>query len=153
MSIQPIHSGSTHGYQVRVGPRHATQTKFFALRKHGGARKALAQARAAEIAMKLTAEPTSLRTGARSAKPANNTSGVVGIRPRYELYSDHLRLSFVASWSENSKACSTSFSTAKHGLIGALKLAMARREEATGQPCELSARQALNRMKHLITEP
>ncbi len=152
MSIQPIHSGSTHGYQVRVGPRHATVTKFFAVRKYGGARKALAHARAAEIALKQTAEPTAPRSGARSAKPANNTSGLVGIRPRYELYSDHPYLYFVASWSEGGRACSTSFSAKKHGLIGALTLAMARREEATGLRYEITARKALNRMKHLITE-
>lgn len=152
MSIQPIHSGSTHGFQVRVGPRHATLTRFFAVRKYGGARKALAQARAAEVELKKVAEPTAPRGGARSARPANNTSGLVGIRPRYELYSDHLCLYFVASWREGGKACSTSFSAEKHGLIGALKLAMARREEATGLRYDMTARKALNRMKHLITD-
>ena len=41
MSIQQINYGSTQGYQVRVGPRTAAMTKFFAVRKYGGARKAL----------------------------------------------------------------------------------------------------------------
>jgi hypothetical protein len=150
MSIQRIESGSTNGYQVRVGPRHAALTKFFAVRKYGGKRKALAEARAAEAVMRETAPATTSRTGARSAKPANNTSGLVGVRPRYTLFSDTPYLSFVVSWSKNGKAHSTSFSTEKHGLLGALTLAMRKRETATGTSYDVSPRQALNRMKHLI---
>ena len=153
MSIQRIEHGSTNGYQVRVGPRHASLTKFFAVRKYGGVRKALAEARAAEVAMQRTAEPTSPREGARKTAQANNTSGLIGVRPRYTLFSDTPYLSFVASWSKDGKACSTSFSAEKHGMLGALKLAMERREKATGVRYELSPRQALNRMKHLISAP
>ena len=87
MSIQRIEYGSTNGYQVRVGPRHASLTKFFAVRKYGGVRKALAEARAAEIALRATALPTAPRVGPRQVAQANNTSGVVGIRPRYTMFS------------------------------------------------------------------
>ena len=151
MSIQQISHGSTQGYQVRVGPRHAALTKFFAVRKYGGTRKALAQARAAEAELLKIAEPTAARHGARNVAQSNNSSGLIGIRPRYELYSDHPYLYFVASWSVDGKACSTSYSAEKHGKLGALKLAMERREKATGMRYALTARQALNRMKHLIT--
>lgn len=151
MSIQHINHGSTQGYQVRVGPRHASLTKFFAVRKYGGARKALAHARAAEIELEKIAPPKASREGARVQAQANNTSGVVGIRPRYVMFSDTPYLYFVASWSINKKAYSTSFSAERHGKLEALKMAMARREKATGVKYEFSPRQALNKMKHLIS--
>ena len=153
MTIQQINSGSTQGYQVRVGPRHAALTKFFAVRKYGGVRKALAQAKAAEAQMQKIALPTTPREGARNIAQVNNTSGLVGIRPRYELFSEHPYLYFVASWSVNGKACSTGFSAEKHGKLGALKLAMDRREKATGVRYDLTPRQAWNRMKHLVQVP
>ena len=151
MPIQPIRHGSTQGYQVRVGPRHASITKFFAVRKYGGARKALAQARAAEAELQKLAPPTTPRKGARVVAQTNNTSGVVGIRPRYVQFSDHPYLYFVASWSVNGKPRSTSYSAERHGKLDALKMAMARREKATGIRYELTPRQALNRMKHLLS--
>lgn len=151
MSIQQIKHGSTQGYQVRVGPRHASMTKFFAVRKYGGARKALAHARAAEIELQKIAPPTTSREGARLHAQANNTSGVVGIRPRYVMFSDTPYLYFVASWSVDRKACSTSFSAERHGKLEALKMAMERREKATGVKYAFSPRQALNKMKHLIS--
>ena len=151
MAIQLIDHGSTQGYQVRVGPRHAALTKFFAVRKHGGPRKALAAARAAEVELATRTEATSARTGARRQAPANNTSGVVGVRPRYVVFSDMPYLYFVASWSVGGKPRCTSFSAEKHGLLGALELAMLRREQATGARYDITPRQALNRMKHLVS--
>jgi len=151
MSIQRIESGSTNGYQVRVGPRHASVTKFFAVRKYGGKRKALAEARAAEIELRKTVPPTATRVGPRTTVSASNTSGVVGIRPRYTLFADTPYLSFVASWSKNGKAYCTSYSAERHGMLEALKLAMERRAKATGVRYDLTPRQALNRMKHLLT--
>lgn len=151
MSIQHISHGSTEGYQVRVGPRHASMTKFFAVRKYGGMRKALAQARAAEAELQKTAEPTTPRKGARIVAQANNTSGLIGIRPRYVLFSEHPYLYFIASWSVNGKACSTGFSAERHGKLGALKMAMERREKASGIKYDLTPRQAMNRMKHLLS--
>jgi len=151
MSIQHISHGSTQGYQVRVGPRHASLTKFFAVRKYGGVRKALAQARAAEVELQKIAAPTSSRKGARVVTQANNTSGVIGIRPRYVMFSEHPYLYFVASWSVNGKARSTSFSAERHGKIAALKMAMDRREKATGVKYDLTPKQALNKMKHLLS--
>ena len=151
MSIQYINHGSTLGYQVRVGPRHAALTKFFAERKYGGKRKALAQARAAEADLQKIAPPTAHRSGARISAQANNTSGLVGIRPRYVLFSEHPYLYFVASWSVDGKAHSTSFSAERHGKLIALQMAMERREKATGVRYALTPRQALNRMKHLLS--
>lgn len=151
MPIQHISHGSTQGYQVRVGPRHAAMTRFFAIRKYGGARKALAQARAAEAELQKIAPPTSPREGPRSVAQANNTSGLIGIRPRYVHFSEHPYLYFVASWSANGRAASTSFSAERHGKLVALKMAMAKREQATGIRYALTPRQALNRMKHLLS--
>jgi len=151
MSIQHISHGSTQGYQVRVGPRHASMTKFFAVRKYGGMRKALAQARAAEAELQKIAPPTTSRKGARVVKQANNTSGVIGVRPRYVMFSDHPYLYFVASWSVNGKARSTSFSAERHGKIAALKMAMDKREKATGVKYDLTPKQALNKMKRLLS--
>ena len=150
MSIQRIESGSTNGYQVRVGPRHAALTKFFAVRKYGGVRKALAEARAAEAMLQQTAQPTSPRVGPRKTAQSNNTSGLIGVRPRYTVFGETPYLYFVASWSKNGKAYSTSYSAEKHGLLGSLKLAMEKREKATGLRYDMSPRVALNRMKHLI---
>ena len=151
MSIQRINHGSTHGFQVRVGPRHASLTKFFAVRKYGGVRKALAHAKAAEIELRKVAEPTTPRKGARLVAQVNNTSGVIGIRPRYVQFSDHPYLYFVASWSVNGKARSTSFSAERHGKMAALTMAMERREKATGVKYAITAKQAMNKMKHLLT--
>jgi hypothetical protein len=151
MSIQRIEYGSTNGYQVRVGPRHAALTKFFAVRKYGGVRKALAEARAAEAAMQQSAPPAASRVGPRKTAQANNTSGVVGVRPRYTMFGDTLYLAFVVSWSKGGKAYCTSYSAEKHGMLGALTLAMEKREKATGMRYDMSPRKALNRMKHLIT--
>jgi hypothetical protein len=151
MPIQHINHGSTHGYQVRVGPRHAALTRFFAVRKYGGARKALAQARAAETELQKSAPSISPREGPRVVAQANNTSGLIGIRPRYVQFSEHPYLYFVASWSLNGKPRSTSFSAERHGMLGALQMAMERREKATGVKYEMTARQALNRMKHLLS--
>ena len=151
MSIQHISHGSTQGFQVRVGPRHASLTKFFAVRKYGGMRKALAQARAAEVELQKIAPPTTSRKGARVVAQANNTSGVIGVRPRYVMFSDHPYLYFVASWSVNGKARSTSFSAERHGKMAALKMAMEKREKATGVKYDFTPKQALNRMKHLLS--
>lgn len=150
MSIQRIEYGSTNGYQVRVGPRHAAMTKFFAVRKYGGVRKALAEARAAEAVMQQTAPPSSPRVGPRKTAQANNTSGLIGVRPRYTVFGETPYLYFVVSWSKNGKAHCTSYSAEKHGMLGALTLAMEKREKATGVRYSMSPRAALNRMKHLI---
>jgi hypothetical protein len=152
MSIQRIEYGSTNGYQVRVGPRHAALTKFFAVRKYGGVRKALAEARAAEATMQQAAPPAASRVGPRVKAQANNTSGIVGVRPRCTRSGDTLYLAFVVSWSKNGKAFCTSYSAEKHGTLGALTLAMEKRETATGVRYDMSPRKALNRMKHLITD-
>ncbi len=71
------------------------------------------------------------------------------MRPRYVMFSDTPYLYFVASWSVDGKPRCTSYSAEKHGLLGALELAMKRREKATGVRYELSSRQAWQRMKHL----
>jgi len=149
MPIQLIDHGSTQGYQVRVGPRKAALTKFFAVRKHGGPRKALAAARAAESRLAKLAQPPSPKKGPRRQVATNNTSGLVGVRPRYLLFSDTPYLYFVASWSVDGKPRCTSYSAEKHGLLGALELAMKRREKATGMRYGVSPRQAWQRMKHL----
>lgn len=151
MPIQLIDSGSTLGYQVRVGPRHAVLTKFFAVRKHGGRRKALAAAREAEMRLAKQAEAPAAKTGARIAPHANNTSGLVGVRPRLLLFSEVPYLYFVASWSVGGRARSTSFSAEKHGVLGALELAMKRRERATGTRYAVTPRQAWRRMKRLVS--
>lgn len=150
MAIQHINHGSTNGYQVRVGPRNASVTKFFAVRKYGGMRKALAQARAAENEMRKHAPAIASRHGARAVVQANNTSGVVGVRPRYVLFSEHPYLYFVASWSLDGKAYSTSFSAERHGRMGALTLAMQKRAAVTGVTYDVTPRQAMNRMRHLF---
>lgn len=151
MAIQHINHGSTLGYQVRVGPRHSAMTRFFAVRKYGGQRNALAQAKLAEAEFQKISGPGAGRTGARVATGSNNTSGMVGVRPRYVMFSEHPYLYIVASWSAGGKACSTSFSAERHGLLGAIQLAMDKRQKATGLKYEITPRQALNRMKHLLT--
>ncbi len=150
MSIQRIESGSTNGYQVRVGPRHAAITKFFAVRKYGGVRKAFAEAQIAETSLQEQVAPKLSRHGARRAANANNSSGVVGVRPRYVIFAEQPYLYFVASWSIDGKAHSTSFSAEKHGTLVALEMALKRRAKATGVRASHTPGEALALMKHLI---
>jgi hypothetical protein len=152
MPIQRIDHGSTQGYQVRVGPRDGVLTKFFAMRKHGGVRKALAAARAAELELSRYVEPPAAKTGPRERLSASNRSGLVGVRPRQLMFSDTPYLYFVATWSVDGRPRATSYSAEKHGLLGALELAMRRREEATGLRYDLTPRRAWQRMKHLVDD-
>ena len=71
-----------------MGSLRAALTKFFAVRKYGGLRKALAEARLAEAALQRTAQPITSRIGPGLTAQANNTSGLIGVRPRYTMFGD-----------------------------------------------------------------
>ena len=136
MSISFIEKGSTVGYQARVGTGGSRQTRFFAVKKYGQ-RQALALARASESEMRNALGP---RAGARRVKNENNTSGVVGLGLR--LVGSDATLSVTVAWREGGRGCATTFSTSKHGRIGATELAMRAREQKTGVPYDITARQA-----------
>ena len=146
----------THGWQVRVGPVGPDQvTSFFADRKHGGVEAAGRAADAAMGAMAQGAPAERPRHGARSKAQSNNTSGIIGIRPVYrrgkygKAKSKSLYLYMQVSWSEHGTPCCSAFSAHKHGVLGAVEMALTRRQEKTGALLNLTPRQAWNRMRHL----
>lgn len=78
----------------------------------------------------------------------NNRSGIPGLR----LYMDRSKgqkptLQVQASWTADGRRCSTHYSVAAHGAIGATTLALLARELRGGHLVGMSARQAWARMK------
>lgn len=150
-----IDSPKSHsrGWQVRLGEG---RTRFFADRKYGGTEEAEREARllAAQV-------PTTKKA---RAVQSNNRSRIPGIRPCYRTYSHKAYLYIQVSWSEPKKeydyskrkhvmrprACSTAFSVAKYGPLGAVERALVLRASKTGEPMPCSARQAWEWMKPLI---
>jgi hypothetical protein len=133
MSITRAHivairrDGVIEGHQLRINGGGAGHSKFFAGGKYGGPDKAR---RAAER----TAKEMGLKVGSRSGGSEQgrvssaSATGVAGIRFVWIPYPNGAVLSVVATWSDKSGiARVTSYSTHKHGLDGALDLAIAAR--------------------------
>ena len=151
MAIQRIDhsSSSTHGWEVRVGPHVDKLTKFFADGKWGG--------RDAANVLAKECEATLLSALSKRAKPqptmlSTNRSGIVGIRPMYgRPKGDGVPvLRIQASWKVGDRCGSTSFSTDRHGRLGAVALAISAREKGMGQSVGLTPRQAWARMQPMI---
>ncbi len=77
--ISRIDSGSTHGFQCRIYGRRK-RSRFFADRKHGGRRKALA---AAKRWMDKHGDGTTGRRRFRDLPQSNNSTGYAGISRRF----------------------------------------------------------------------
>lgn len=148
MAVKLITSkGEPVGYQAVVGPRSATLSRFFSLKKYGKM-EARKRAQAAEQELAAKAQPIRPRTGARTAPQRNNRSGIVGIRPRQVAEG----LVIVATWSDRGRSGYAAFSVNTYGLLGAIERAIDRRETETGVKLNLTARQAWNRMKEAIEQ-
>ena len=119
--------GVVEGYQLRINGGGPGLSKFFAARKLGGADKALRAARRAAREMGL---PKTRRRGGSEPGRLLITSRTPAAGVRFEWTPFGLRtvLYVVATWrGRNGRPCSTRFSVDRHGVEGALDLAIARR--------------------------
>lgn len=165
MSIQPIEHGHTNGYQIRVF-RHGkvVATRFLAYAKFGGKDRAYAKAVREERRMNAAADReygpairTSNRFGLHHQNPAtSNRSKVPGVSIDYQAgYRRSPCLTVHVRWmeggGEDRRQYHSSYSTAAHGLLGAIQLALDKRFEKTGieQP---SARAAWMRLRDSVPE-
>ena len=109
------------------GRRRPGLSKFFAARKLGGADKPLRAARRTAREMGL---PKTRRRGGSEPGRLLSTSRTPAAGVRFEWTPFALRtvLYVVATWrGRNGRPCSTRFSVDRHGVEGALDLAIARR--------------------------
>lgn len=134
MAVQPIKKdGLVVAYQARVGGGGPGQTRNFTLAKHGpGARDLAGQAE--RDLLDSTGARGKLGHHFRTSK--TNTSGIVGINAQHE--GDNVRIR--ATWS----GCATGYSVEKHGLEGAMALALAAREKHSGIKLGITPTQALD---------
>ncbi|MBK9363614.1 MAG: hypothetical protein IPM99_22165 [Rubrivivax sp.] len=119
--------GVVEGYQLRINGGGPGLSKFFAARKLGGADKALRAARRTAREMGL---PKTRRRGGSEPGRLLSTSRTPAAGVRFEWTPFALRtvLYVVATWrGRNGRPCSTRFSVDRHGVEGALDLAIARR--------------------------
>lgn len=135
MAVQPIKkAGIIVAYQARAGGAGPGHTHSFTVRACGGQAQALAAAQRAEVALLAT-------TGARGkhghhTRPGRaNTSGIPGILAAHD--GDNLRIR--ATWHGGS----TGYSVEKHGLEGAMALALAARRKHAKARIDLTPAQAL----------
>jgi hypothetical protein len=108
------------GYQVRVGRGGPGQTRFFAVRKHGGFRNAL---RAAERFAYEFAKQHPPRLN------ANNRSGVAGMHVEWRISPPTGNVyPYLAGYRCDARGTRRSFSYSidRHGLEGAVRKALAR---------------------------
>lgn len=141
MPIQRIDHKGALGFQVRVGPRVNVWTKYFAVSKYGHD-KALKLAQEAEAVM-LKRHPGPLGRGPGHHLGGVTRSGIVGLRLLYvpsRTATAAPLLHIQVRWPSGG----TQVSTQKHGVLEAVRIAMERREAATGTSYGLTPRQAWN---------
>lgn len=113
------------GYQVRVGSGGPGRTRFVAARKAGGHDAALRAARVAaqDLASRF---PRESRRGKRFA---NNRSGVPGVAFEWREGVDYSYPYIVGNWTDRlGRQRRFSYSVDRHGLEGAIALALGRRK-------------------------
>jgi hypothetical protein len=119
--------GVIEGYQLRINGGGAGLSKFFAARKLGGADKALRAARRTARDMGL---PKTRKRGGSVAGRLLSTSRTpaAGIRFEWTPFSLHTVLYVVATWrNPKGRPASTRYSVDRHGMEGALDLAIGKR--------------------------
>jgi hypothetical protein len=120
-------AGEVEGYQLRINGGGPGLSKFFAARKLGGADKALRAARRTAKEMGL---PKTRRRGGSEPGRLLSTSKTpaAGIRFEWTPFALSTVLYVVATWrGAKGRPSSTRFSVTRHGLEGALDLAIAAR--------------------------
>lgn len=127
------YSGEVVSYQLRRGRGGPGETKSFSVNKYGGPRKALRAAMEEAKAQGLIVGQG--RGGAPKGQPnVRSSTPAAGIRFVWEEFSESAVLYVVASWtSPEGKPAQSSWSTARHGLEGALDRAIEKRV-ASGAP-------------------
>jgi hypothetical protein len=139
MSIQPIHNASTNGLQVRVFRDKRVYTRFLAYKKHGGVDLTWIAAKQVEQELEAAAgSPLPCRrNGSPSKTPnSNSTTKIAGIMAWYlSRPSRRPVLQIAATFPVEPGGWARSraqFSTRTHGVLGAIRKALAAREVATG---------------------
>lgn len=120
--------GMVQSYQLRIGDGGKGKSRAFAVRKHGGPRKAMREVRAfaAEIGVTIRSGRHGSTMGRRSKKSRTPAAGI-----RFVWKEGRQSVLYVcASWSEGGKARHNSWSTAVNGLEGALDRAIEKRVRA-----------------------
>lgn len=132
MAIQEIINQKTseHGYQVRVKGR----TRYFSIKKYGGKRATLKEAKLAEqeILKEMGLKSSSERLPQENIGK-RNTSGVLGIHIQWRVHHQSINAYAYLSGSWKDKEGNSrmfGYSIDKHGLKGALKMAIAKRKIA-----------------------
>ena len=125
MPIQEIPYGHSPGVQVRALDGGPGRSRFLAFRKHGGRDATLAKAREIEREL-LSRNPPVDR---RQLIQRNNRSGVVGVTLRWKQYGSDWQYLYACGCVTDAKGRQRAFgySIQRHGLEGALRLAIARR--------------------------
>lgn len=158
-SIQLIdYPGRAPGYQARLFRDGKTvATKYFAIKKFGD-RKARSLAKAWIAQMNASLPPmvwSSTSKGRHMGLPRNgNTSGVPGLRAAYLVRGDRVPTIWIhVQWTEGRGSSRrnrhTAYSVEKHGIEGATKLALDKRQEKTGIP-QMSPRAAWLKLKKTL---
>jgi len=130
--------GVVEGYQLRINGGGAGNSRFFAARKLGGADKALRAARrlARELELPKTRKPGGRALGQLQR---NSKTPAAGVRFEWQRFAVSTVLYVVATWSsKQGRPCCTRYSVERHGLQGALELAVAKRVAAGAPKPELS---------------
>jgi hypothetical protein len=140
--------GEIEGYQLRINGGGPGLSKFFAARKLGGADKALRAAR--RTAREMGLPKTRPRGGSQPGRLLRTSrTPAAGVRFEWTPFARRTVLYVVATWRDRQgRPCSTRFSVDRHGLEGALDLAIARRTSCGApKPDHAALLKALRRCK------
>ena len=130
MAIQEIINQKTgeHGFQVRVKGK----TRYFSIKKHGGKRATLKEAKLAEqVFLKELGIKSSSQRLPQEGLGKRNSSGVIGIHIQWRSHRDspHAYAYLNGSWKDKEgNARMFGYSINRHGLKTALKMAIAKRK-------------------------
>lgn len=116
--------GEIEGYQLRINGGGPGLSKFFAARKLGGAEKALRAAR--RTAREMGLPKTRKRGGSQPGRLLSTSrTPAAGIRFEWTRFALSTVLYVVATWrGPKGRPCSTRYSVDRHGVEGALDLAI-----------------------------
>lgn len=122
-------AGAIVGHQLRAGGSGPGQTAYFSALVHGGPDKAL---RAAKRAATSAGWKVGARRGGspQGRRTSLSPTPAAGIRWEWHPYFTGSALYVAASWTARSRPKCARYSTEKHGLEGALDLAIKARTSA-----------------------
>lgn len=138
--------GNIEGYQLRINGGGPGLSRFFAARKLGGAEKALRAAR--RLAREMGLPKTRKRGGSPQGRLLSTSrTPAAGVRFEWTRFAVSTVLYVVATWRDKKgRPCSTRYSVDRHGVEGALDMAIAKRTSVDApQPDRAALLRALRR--------